>query len=116
VAVGRLRRDADSRPLRSVFDIAVQAGGELADLCRRGADRDRLFAAFLAELDAPGMLTIAVIEDVHWADEATIDLLSFLGRRADGPRAGGSPGWSGPAGAWWSGCSASPSAGSSLPA
>jgi len=26
-------------------------------------------------------LTVVVIEDVHWADEATIDLLSFVGRR-----------------------------------
>ena len=25
--------------------------------------------------------TVAVIEDVHWADEATLDLLKFLGRR-----------------------------------
>ncbi|MBO0816686.1 MAG: hypothetical protein J2P30_16290, partial [Actinobacteria bacterium] len=29
----------------------------------------------------PAGFTVAVIEDVHWADEATIDLLSFLGRR-----------------------------------
>ena len=69
------------RPLGPVFDIAVQVGGELADLCHRGAPRDRLFAGFLAEIDSPGTLTVAVIEDVHWADEATIDLLSFLGRR-----------------------------------
>ena len=26
-------------------------------------------------------LTVIVIEDVHWADEATLDLLSYLGRR-----------------------------------
>jgi DNA-binding CsgD family transcriptional regulator/tetratricopeptide (TPR) repeat protein len=26
-------------------------------------------------------LTVVVIEDVHWADEATLDLLSYLGRR-----------------------------------
>jgi DNA-binding CsgD family transcriptional regulator/tetratricopeptide (TPR) repeat protein len=69
------------RPLGPVFDIGLQAGGELADLCRQGAARDRLFTAFLAEIDSPAALTVAVIEDVHWADEATIDLLSFAGRR-----------------------------------
>ncbi len=69
------------RPLGPLFDIAAQAGGELADLCRRGAERDRLFAGFLTEINAPGTLTVAVVEDMHWADEATIDLLSFLGRR-----------------------------------
>ena len=69
------------RPLGPVFDIGSQLDGELADLCRHGAPRDRLFAAFLAELDAPATFTVAVIEDVHWGDEATIDLLSFAGRR-----------------------------------
>ncbi len=69
------------RPLGPLFDIGAQAGGELADLCREGAARDRLFAAFLAEIDSPAALSVAVIEDVHWADEATIDLLSFAGRR-----------------------------------
>ena len=54
---------------------------DLAALCRRGAPRDQLFAAFLSELAAPSPFTIAVIEDVHWADEATADLLSLLGRR-----------------------------------
>ena len=69
------------RPLGPLFDIAAQAGGELARLCGQGASRDQLFAAFLAELDGPAALTVAVIEDAHWADEASIDLLSFLGRR-----------------------------------
>jgi DNA-binding CsgD family transcriptional regulator/tetratricopeptide (TPR) repeat protein len=69
------------RPLGPLFDIAAQAGGELAGLCRGSAARDRLFAAFLAEIGSPAALTVAVMEDVHWADEATIDLLSFLGRR-----------------------------------
>jgi DNA-binding CsgD family transcriptional regulator/tetratricopeptide (TPR) repeat protein len=69
------------RPLGPLFDIAAQAGGQLAGLCGQGAGPDRLFGAFLAELDSPTALTIAVIEDVHWADEATIDLLRFAGRR-----------------------------------
>jgi DNA-binding CsgD family transcriptional regulator/tetratricopeptide (TPR) repeat protein len=69
------------RPLGPLFDIAAQAGGQLAGLCAQGAGPDRLFGAFLAELDLPRGLTVAVIEDVHWADEATIDLLRFAGRR-----------------------------------
>src|ERR1700759_438849 len=70
------------RPLGPLFDIAAQAGGELAALAGQGAPRDRLFAATLAALDQPAGLTVLVLEDLHWADEATIDLLSFLGRRA----------------------------------
>jgi DNA-binding CsgD family transcriptional regulator/tetratricopeptide (TPR) repeat protein len=75
------------RPLGPLLDLAAQADGELAQLCDQGAPRDRLFAATLAELAAPagpggpGRLTVVVLEDLHWADEATIDLLSFLGRR-----------------------------------
>ena len=69
------------RPLGPVFDVGAQVGGELAGLCRQGAQRDRLFAAFQAEIDSPGALTVAVVEDVHWADEATVNLLGFLGRR-----------------------------------
>jgi DNA-binding CsgD family transcriptional regulator/tetratricopeptide (TPR) repeat protein len=69
------------RPLGPLFDVAAQLDGELADLCRDGAHRDRLFAAFLAEIDRPATFTVTVVEDVHWADEATIDLLSFVGRR-----------------------------------
>ena len=63
------------RPLGPLFDIAAQAGGQLAELCGQGAGPARLFGAFLAELDSTAALTVAVIEDVHWADEATIDLL-----------------------------------------
>jgi DNA-binding CsgD family transcriptional regulator len=69
------------RPLGPLFDIGSQLDGELAELCRRGAPRDQLFAAFLAELAAPKTFTVVVIEDVHWADEATADMLSLLGRR-----------------------------------
>jgi DNA-binding CsgD family transcriptional regulator/tetratricopeptide (TPR) repeat protein len=69
------------RPLGPLFDISAQLDGGFADLCHSGAPRDRMFTGFLAELGPPAPFTVAVIEDVHWADEATIDLLSFLGRR-----------------------------------
>jgi DNA-binding CsgD family transcriptional regulator/tetratricopeptide (TPR) repeat protein len=69
------------RPLGPLFDIGTQLGGGFAGLCDGGAPRDRLFTGFLAELGPPAAFTVTVIEDVHWADEATIDLLSFLGRR-----------------------------------
>jgi len=69
------------RPLGPLFDIGARAGGQLARLCDGGASRDELFAALLAELDSSTALTVVVIEDVHWADESTLDLLSFLGRR-----------------------------------
>jgi predicted ATPase len=76
------------RPLGPLFDIAAQAGGALGSLAGDGgAPRDQLFRAFLAELDAPAPFTVAVIEDVHWADEATLDLLSFAGRRLSRTRA-----------------------------
>jgi DNA-binding CsgD family transcriptional regulator/tetratricopeptide (TPR) repeat protein len=69
------------RPLGPLFDISARLDGEFAALCRSGAPRERLFTGFLAEIGPPAGFTVAVIEDVHWADEATIDLLSFLGRR-----------------------------------
>ncbi len=69
------------RPLGPLFDIAHQVHGRLHSLCRADASREQLFDAFLTELCEPGLLPVVVIEDVHWADEATLDLLSFLARR-----------------------------------
>jgi DNA-binding CsgD family transcriptional regulator/tetratricopeptide (TPR) repeat protein len=69
------------RPLGPLFDVAAQLGGPLAELCQAGAGRDELFGALLRQVSEPGVLDLVVIEDVHWADEATIDLLRFLGRR-----------------------------------
>jgi DNA-binding CsgD family transcriptional regulator/tetratricopeptide (TPR) repeat protein len=69
------------RPLGPLFDIAGKLGGELLELCRADAPREALFSALLRQVSAPGELHVLVVEDVHWADEATIDLLRFLGRR-----------------------------------
>ena len=69
------------RPLAPLVDIAGQLGGELDELLRSGAGPDRLFRALLAEVATADVPTVLVIEDVHWADEATLDLVRFLGRR-----------------------------------
>jgi DNA-binding CsgD family transcriptional regulator/tetratricopeptide (TPR) repeat protein len=68
------------RPLGPLFDVAAEVGGELLELCRSRAPREELFGAFLRRLAEPD-LDVVVIEDIHWADEATIDLLRFLSRR-----------------------------------
>ncbi|MGH9185473.1 MAG: ATP-binding protein [Acidimicrobiales bacterium] len=71
------------RPLGPLADIATQVGGELADALSGGAAREAVFAAALRVLAATPGPTVVVIEDAHWADEATIDLLTFVQRRID---------------------------------
>src|SRR5215216_6182921 len=59
------------RPLGPVHDMAPQSRGPLANALRDGVGREALFAAFLAELAAPPAPPIVLVEDVHWADDAT---------------------------------------------
>jgi DNA-binding CsgD family transcriptional regulator/tetratricopeptide (TPR) repeat protein len=67
------------RPLAPLHDIARQAQGALLETINSGANRDAIFSAVLDELErAPGLV---IFEDMHWADEATLDLLKYLGRR-----------------------------------
>ncbi|THI92729.1 helix-turn-helix transcriptional regulator, partial [Nocardioides sp.] len=69
------------RPLGPLFEVASQAGGEFRDLARAAADRTELFARSVAALDRPGETTVLVVEDLHGADDATLDWVSYLGRR-----------------------------------
>src|SRR6478735_725272 len=66
------------RPLGPLVDLAADVGGRLDVLWRAGAERSELFAALL---DVLRQFTVLVVEDVHWADDATLDLLRFLARR-----------------------------------
>ncbi len=67
------------RPLGPLHDIAGQVKGEFGTLFQAKINRPVLFSACLNEFQTPP--TIVVVEDIHWADEATLDLLKFLGRR-----------------------------------
>ena len=40
-----------------------------------------MFAAVLAGVGGAGRRTLLVVDDAHWADGATFDVLRFLGRR-----------------------------------
>jgi DNA-binding CsgD family transcriptional regulator/tetratricopeptide (TPR) repeat protein len=68
------------RPLAPLHDIARQTKGTLLAAIDSGASRDKVFTATLDEFER-GPASLVVFEDVHWADEATLDLLKFLGRR-----------------------------------
>jgi ATP/maltotriose-dependent transcriptional regulator MalT len=76
------------RPLGPLWDIAGQSGGSLAELLAAGGARDAVFDASLRLLSSSGPRpTVVVVEDAHWADEATVDWLTFLRRRVDATRA-----------------------------
>ena len=66
-------------PLAPIHDIARQTRGPLLAALGAGAAREVIFNAVLDTLEREPSL--AVFEDVHWADEATLDLIKFLARR-----------------------------------
>jgi len=69
------------RPLGPLYDIAAQMGQSLLDLLRHEKDRALIFTSFLQALSASDGPVVLVFEDIHWADEATIDFIKFLARR-----------------------------------
>jgi len=70
-------------PLAPLHDIARGADVPFRALLQPGHARAELFEAVLATLQRSRQPVLAVFEDVHWADDATLDLLKFLGRRID---------------------------------
>ena len=72
-------------PLGPLFDVADVTGGELGELVMRGAQPREVAAALIRELGLRSP-TVLVLEDLHWADEATLDVLRLLGRRLHGVR------------------------------
>lgn len=75
------------QPLGPLLDIASTEGGEIQSLLEAAAPRARIFAAFRQRLASARQPVLVVFEDVHWADDATLDLLRFLGRRLEPLRA-----------------------------
>lgn len=74
------------RPLGPFVDVGQLTGGELADLVDGGGAPHEVLSALSREV-MKASPTVLVLEDLHWADEATLDVLRLLGRRIDGFRA-----------------------------
>jgi DNA-binding CsgD family transcriptional regulator len=68
------------RPLGPLLDIADDVGGELSRLLAGDARPHAVATALLREL-AAGKTAVVVLEDVHWADEATLDVMRLVARR-----------------------------------
>ncbi len=70
-----------SRVLGPVNEV-VAGLSSLPDAHReRAVTREMLFPWLLERLSPPNPLSIVILEDLHWADEATLDFVRFIGRR-----------------------------------
>ena len=72
---------ATPRVLGPLRDLIGSVGTALTQALERG-DRGEVLEALRDELGWAKHPTVLAIEDVHWADEATLDVLRYLVRRA----------------------------------
>ena len=68
------------RPLGPLRDLAGAVSPQLEQALSAGAAPHDVQSLLLAELSGP-RATVLVLEDVHWADDATLDAITLLGRR-----------------------------------
>ena len=71
------------RPLSPLLDIAADASSGITELVAGGVTGPELFAALVERISGTARPTLLVIEDVHWADAATLDFLRYVGRRVE---------------------------------
>ena len=68
------------RPLAPFRDLAAVVAPALAQAISSGAPPHEIYPLLLEELAGPRP-TVLVLEDVHWADGATLDAATFIARR-----------------------------------
>ncbi len=68
------------RPLGPVLDVAETVGGDLGELIDAGARPHAVATALLDDLKRSSQVVL-VLEDIHWADEATLDVITLLATR-----------------------------------
>jgi DNA-binding CsgD family transcriptional regulator len=69
------------RPLGPLYDLALQINEHWINQINSVSSRAELFSRFVQELTQKQKPVIIVFEDIHWADEATLDFVKFLARR-----------------------------------
>lgn len=69
------------RPLAPLYDILLQLGSKPPENNNGTEDSTSLFTYVFQLLKNQKENSILVFEDIHWADEATLDFIKFLGRR-----------------------------------
>jgi DNA-binding CsgD family transcriptional regulator/tetratricopeptide (TPR) repeat protein len=70
-----------SRVLGPVHEVFAGTTPSAAAAPESDLTREQLFPRLLERLSPPNPLSIVILEDVHWADEATLDFVRYLGRR-----------------------------------
>jgi predicted ATPase len=81
--VGRCDDLALPRVLGPFRDLVGAVGPELTAALRDPLDRDAILTALQRDLSSPRRPTVLAVEDLHWAEEPTLDVLRFLVRRMD---------------------------------
>jgi DNA-binding CsgD family transcriptional regulator/tetratricopeptide (TPR) repeat protein len=70
-------------PLAPLYDVARSSDVSFTAQLRSRGSRAALFESVIRDLQQSRPATLFVIEDAHWADDATLDLIKFLGRRLE---------------------------------
>jgi DNA-binding CsgD family transcriptional regulator/tetratricopeptide (TPR) repeat protein len=69
------------RTLGPFRDMARDAGGALEKV--QGDDRDAFIDALLEEMSFSQRPAVVIVEDAHWADDASLDIIRYLARRIE---------------------------------
>ena len=71
------------RPLAPLYDVLWQVNKDRWPVPPSNEERSVLFATFFQELSTKKGKLLIVFEDIHWADEGTLDFIKFFVRRID---------------------------------
>ena len=69
------------RPMAPLYDVALQMDNAKPAGKNGRGDRAEFFTSIFRELDEERRTVVLVFEDIHWADEATLDFIRFFCRR-----------------------------------